>query len=104
MIRSSRKEEGGTHSVVAAERWSWSEALAAGRPGTVYQVTRILSSLARARLRDLGCREGDTLIFLGSRNGIVRFQVGRGLPLRLERGLAWFVQVEALAPIGMLAN
>ncbi len=76
--------------------WTWTEALAAARPGVRYRITSLLFSLVRERCQEEGCAEGDELVCRENRGGHVVAEFADGRALDLEREVAWFVQVAPL--------
>jgi hypothetical protein len=82
----------------------WTDALAIARPGGRYRLATIRSSLARARCRELGCAEGETVTCVGNGAGLVRLEAGDGRTVALERTLAWFVEAQAAAPRAQAAR
>ena len=78
---------------------TWIDALATARPGWRYRLTRIASSVARRRCREVGCVEGQVVICTGNGGGVVRLQDPGGREIALERELAWFVRAEVSLPM-----
>ena len=74
--------------------WSWSEALAAARPGARYRIADLVFVMVRDRCRELGLEEGDEVRCVGNQGWAVELERPDRRRVSMEHDYAWFVQVE----------